>query len=178
MQLPKPPGRSLMSVRGNAAPRGMTAHDRIRLIGPFAEYRQPRPGNTRPGLTILAAADLQGFVLSHAFRKVRENGWAPGTAPAQTPPFKAPARLRSIHASCKAFGPSCAHARGRAPGRRSWVRPVCARWRVTRSQRHSQSPHWNRCRSTPSRLRRSTGPPSAGPFVDGCQRHRNDRGGD
>src|SRR3954454_16531863 len=36
-QLPKPPGRSLMSVRGNAAPRGMTAHDRIRLTGPFAE---------------------------------------------------------------------------------------------------------------------------------------------
>jgi hypothetical protein len=37
-QLPEPPGRSLMSVRGDAAPRGMTAHDRIRLIGPFAEY--------------------------------------------------------------------------------------------------------------------------------------------
>ena len=37
-QLPKPPGRSLMSVRGDAAPRGMTAHDRIRLTGPFAEY--------------------------------------------------------------------------------------------------------------------------------------------
>ena len=31
-----------MSVRGNAAPRGMTAHDRIRLIGPFAECHQPR----------------------------------------------------------------------------------------------------------------------------------------
>ena len=33
----KPPGRSLMSVGGNAAPRGMTAHDRIRLTGPLAE---------------------------------------------------------------------------------------------------------------------------------------------
>jgi len=40
MQWPKPPGRSLMSVRGNAAPRGMTAHDRIRLTGPFAECVQ------------------------------------------------------------------------------------------------------------------------------------------
>jgi len=44
----KPPGRSLMSVRGNAAPRGMTAHDRIRLTGPFAEFtdspgREPIP---------------------------------------------------------------------------------------------------------------------------------------
>jgi hypothetical protein len=38
MQWPKPPGRSLMSVRGNAAPRGMTAHDRIRLTGPFADF--------------------------------------------------------------------------------------------------------------------------------------------
>ncbi len=37
MQWPKPPGRSLMSVCGNAAPRGMTAHDRIRLTGPSAE---------------------------------------------------------------------------------------------------------------------------------------------
>jgi len=37
MQWPEPPGRSLMSVRGNAAPRGMTAHDRIRLTGPFAD---------------------------------------------------------------------------------------------------------------------------------------------
>jgi hypothetical protein len=37
MQSPEPPGRSLMSVRGNAAPRGMTAHDRIRLTGPSAE---------------------------------------------------------------------------------------------------------------------------------------------
>jgi hypothetical protein len=27
-----------MSVRGNAAPRGMTAHDRIRLTGPSAEF--------------------------------------------------------------------------------------------------------------------------------------------
>jgi hypothetical protein len=35
--LPKPPGRSLMNVRGNAASRGMTAHDRIRLTGPFAD---------------------------------------------------------------------------------------------------------------------------------------------
>ena len=34
--LPKPPGRLLMSVRGDAAPRGMTAHDRIRLTGSFA----------------------------------------------------------------------------------------------------------------------------------------------
>ena len=47
MQWPKPPGRSLMSVRGNAAPRGMTAHDRIRLTGPSAELfgvtaRDPR----------------------------------------------------------------------------------------------------------------------------------------
>ena len=56
-----------MSVRGNAAPRGMTAHDRIRLTGPFAEYQvpirqvhavwdkhQPRPGNPRSGLTIFS----------------------------------------------------------------------------------------------------------------------------
>ena len=40
-QLPKPPGRSLMSVRGDAAPRGMTAHDRIRLTGSFAEATAP-----------------------------------------------------------------------------------------------------------------------------------------
>jgi hypothetical protein len=64
MQCPKPPGRSLMNVRGNAASRGMTAHDRIRLIGPFAEYnkipkaahrhwankRQPRPGKLPAGV--------------------------------------------------------------------------------------------------------------------------------
>ena len=53
-QSPKPPGRSLMSVRGNAAPRGMTAHDRIRLIGSLAELhgstkRQPRPGSFLAG---------------------------------------------------------------------------------------------------------------------------------
>jgi len=30
-----------MSVRGDAAPRGMTAHDRIRLTGPFAEFGVP-----------------------------------------------------------------------------------------------------------------------------------------
>jgi hypothetical protein len=48
-QLPKPPGRSLMSVRGNAAPRGMTAHDRIRLIGPFAESHEPRLGRFPAG---------------------------------------------------------------------------------------------------------------------------------
>ena len=50
----KPPGRSLMSVRGNAAPRGMTAHDRIRLTGSSCrmihEY-QPRPEISQPGLT-------------------------------------------------------------------------------------------------------------------------------
>ena len=55
-QSPKPPGRSLMSVRGNAAPRGMTAvgpahmfceraWNRIRLTGPFAECSSSqRPG--------------------------------------------------------------------------------------------------------------------------------------
>jgi len=51
-KVPKPPGRSLMSVRGDAAPRGMTAHDRIRLTGPFAEYSQhDSPGwvNARRG---------------------------------------------------------------------------------------------------------------------------------
>ena len=47
-QLPKPPGRSLMSVRGNAAPRGMTAHDRIRLTGPFAELTTAPAGKV-PG---------------------------------------------------------------------------------------------------------------------------------
>ena len=57
MQWPKPPGRSLMNVRGNAASRGMTAHDRIRLTGPFAELtgstkRQPRREPTPTGLTI------------------------------------------------------------------------------------------------------------------------------
>jgi len=66
MQSPKPPGRSLMSVRGNAAPRGMTAHDRIRLTGPFADFflswrgassvaeQNDSPGReaSRPGLTI------------------------------------------------------------------------------------------------------------------------------
>jgi len=47
-----------MSVRGNAAPRGMTAHDRIRLIGPFAELNDS-PGRERflPGLTILSRYD-------------------------------------------------------------------------------------------------------------------------
>ena len=53
-QVPKPPGRSLMSARGNAAPRGMTAHDRIRLTGPFAECVVPHdsPGwENPPGLT-------------------------------------------------------------------------------------------------------------------------------
>src|SRR5215469_8253404 len=39
--LPEPPGRSLMSVGGNVAPRGMTALDRIRLTGPFAELSPP-----------------------------------------------------------------------------------------------------------------------------------------
>jgi len=32
-----------MSVRGNAAPRGMTAHDRIRLTGPSAESSLTAP---------------------------------------------------------------------------------------------------------------------------------------
>ena len=44
-----------MSVRGNAAPRGMTAHDRIRLTGPFAEFcRNDSPGREHflPGLAI------------------------------------------------------------------------------------------------------------------------------
>ena len=42
-----------MSVRGDAAPRGMTAHDRIRLTGPFAEYSTDSPGGSTPsGLTI------------------------------------------------------------------------------------------------------------------------------
>jgi len=40
-QLPKPPGRLLMNVRGDAASRGMTAHDRIRLTGSFAEVTAP-----------------------------------------------------------------------------------------------------------------------------------------
>jgi hypothetical protein len=43
-----------MSVRGNAAPRGMTAHDRIRLTGPFADFfSHDSPGweGSRPGLT-------------------------------------------------------------------------------------------------------------------------------
>ena len=48
-QWPKPPGRSLMSVRGNAAPRGMTAHDRIRLTGPFAECTIGPDGKLRRG---------------------------------------------------------------------------------------------------------------------------------
>ncbi len=35
-----------MSVRGNAAPRGMTAHDRIRLTGSLVRQRQPRLGTS------------------------------------------------------------------------------------------------------------------------------------
>jgi hypothetical protein len=58
MQWPKPPGRSLMNVRGDAASRGMTAHDRIRLTGPFAEligFTNDSPGreSSQPGLTIM-----------------------------------------------------------------------------------------------------------------------------
>jgi dUTP pyrophosphatase len=44
-----------MSVRGNAAPRGMTAQNRIRLTSPFAEdqaVRQPRLGEPQSGLAI------------------------------------------------------------------------------------------------------------------------------
>ena len=37
-----------MSVRGDAAPRGMTAHDRIRLTGPFAEWKKAAPVGRTP----------------------------------------------------------------------------------------------------------------------------------
>jgi len=48
-----------MSVRGNAAPRGMTAHDRIRLTGPFADFTDS-PGREAnpPGLTIFRVGTL------------------------------------------------------------------------------------------------------------------------
>ena len=38
-----------MSACGNAAPRGMTATNRIRLTSPFAETRRPRPGEHLAG---------------------------------------------------------------------------------------------------------------------------------
>ena len=72
MQWPKPPGRSLMNVRGDAASRGMTAHDRIRLTGPFAEYHPRRQRQavgatndspvrvaSQPGLTIYSGSPSQ-----------------------------------------------------------------------------------------------------------------------
>jgi hypothetical protein len=73
MQWPKPPGRSLMSVRGNAAPRGMTAHDRIRLIGPFAEIlsntkRQRRLAKSLPALTIFSGVSRTSRVLAELVR--------------------------------------------------------------------------------------------------------------
>jgi hypothetical protein len=43
MQWPEPPGRSLMNVRGNAASRGMTAHDRIRLTRSFCRIECTSP---------------------------------------------------------------------------------------------------------------------------------------
>ena len=48
LQSPKPPGRSLMSVRGNAAPRGMTAHDRIRLTGSSCRIHKTAPEEALP----------------------------------------------------------------------------------------------------------------------------------
>ena len=73
MLLPEPPGRSLMSVRGNAASRGMTAHDRIRLTGPFAELDGCT--NDSPGReTFPAGAD----------HLVRTGGGSRACAPKQT----------------------------------------------------------------------------------------------
>ena len=73
MQWPKPPGRSLMSVRGNAAPRGMTAHDRIRLTGPFAEclsctHDSPGWEAPRPGLAIWRGTGMSGVAQPSYFR--------------------------------------------------------------------------------------------------------------
>jgi hypothetical protein len=60
MLLPKPPGRSLMNVRGDAASRGMTAHDRIRLTGPFAEFNAPNSGPLRRVLVVGVRDDSPG----------------------------------------------------------------------------------------------------------------------
>jgi len=55
-----------MSVRGNAAPRGMTAQgsaralDRIRLTGSSAESHDSPGGSTPPGLTIFAGSVSSG----------------------------------------------------------------------------------------------------------------------
>ncbi len=63
-----------MSVRGNAAPRGMTAHDRIRLTGLLPNQQQPRRGNPLPGLTI-SAPKLPSFTIEHMLRvKLLEDG--------------------------------------------------------------------------------------------------------
>jgi len=61
-----------MNVRGDAASRGMTAHDRIRLTGPFAEYHPRRQRQavgatndspvrvaSQPGLTIYSGSPSQ-----------------------------------------------------------------------------------------------------------------------
>ena len=69
-QGPKPPGRSLMNDRGNAASRGMTAHDRIRLTGSSCRIPNLRPAKPRcrsqhdsPGRAILAPGTDQFAVL-------------------------------------------------------------------------------------------------------------------
>ena len=63
-----------MSVRGNAAPRGMTAHDRIRLTGPFAEFKavadSPGLGDPPPGLAI--------FPVLFGFREMATRPLEPG----------------------------------------------------------------------------------------------------
>ena len=53
-----------MSVRGNAASRGMTAHDRIRLTGPFAENSSntPNPHLSQVAKTGSAVYDIVGVV--------------------------------------------------------------------------------------------------------------------
>jgi hypothetical protein len=101
-QLPEPPGRSLMSVRGNAAPRGMTAPgcesctefglqvllpNTVSSNGFLLLGRSDSPGwvNARPGLTIFrqigGKAREQGSVSS---RIGRANGF--GVSPVQPDP--------------------------------------------------------------------------------------------
>ena len=48
-----------MSVRGNAASRGMTAHDRIRLTGPFAENSSNTPNRHLSQVAKTGSAGLQ-----------------------------------------------------------------------------------------------------------------------
>jgi hypothetical protein len=51
-----------MSVRGNAAPRGMTAHDRIRLTGPFAEDTTAPEGEEPSGADQFLERSCPAFI--------------------------------------------------------------------------------------------------------------------